>query len=208
MTEKPKVLVFDDDLKWIKLIEQRLSRKCNVTSISDSKHWNIQVSGSKWEAIIIDVKILGESLNWPERAKQSILEYLITSPIIVVSEVFKPDALKIKYGEIFFGYIGKEDGIEDELMPMIESACTNEGKNNHIKKMTTEFAKEYKILEYEFPRDWISNRVILELINTDNKKTIKDLISTTFGNQNEQLTTMGKIILDVITMARDQKEND
>lgn len=205
MNGKPNVLIFDDEEDWAEQIAAPLHKKFNVITISQSEDWNKQIGSAYWDAIIIDVQILGDDLYGPDRAKLSILKYLVTAPIIVISGVVNLKIIQKKHGNIFFKYIHKDNCIK-ELPPLVESACLIEDRKKHIQRMTTEFAKKYGILDYEFPDDWIISKHIRETFANGNKKTIRRLISMTYGGTKIQLNEIGKTILIVITRAIDQRK--
>lgn len=198
MNEKPNVLIFDDDPDWAEQIAIPLRRKFEVITISNPDDWDIHVSGGRRDVIIIDVQILGDDLDGPNRAKQSILKFRITAPIIVISGVVSLPDIQNEHGEMFFEYVHKDDCIK-ELPPLVESACLPDNRKIHIQKMTTRIAKLHNILDHEFPSDWIVVKYIKKIFVDSNKKTIKDLISMMHGSTSDQIANMGKTILQVIT---------
>lgn len=205
MTGKPKVLIFDDDSEWAVQIAIPLEKKFNVTHISRSDYWNQYLLNSLWDAIIVDVHILGDDLSGPEHAMKSILKYYVTVPMTIISNVVNLKDVEKQYGRIFYGYMHKDNCIE-ELPPLVEAVCSIESSKEHIKKMTTEIARQNKILDYEFPKEWIDDKVIRETFTNSNMNTIRDLISMSYGGTKAQLADMGKVILIVITNTIDQNQ--
>ena len=150
-------------------------------------------------------KYLGDQLDGPERAEKSILDFGITSPIIIITGVADLAGVEKKHGKIFFAYVHKSD-YNKQLLPLVEKACTNDGRFTYIKDMLTEFAKRFKILHYEIPEGIIENEIASKLFYDNDGKTIKDLILIILAGSKPYLSKMGQVILHVINHARKQKE--
>ena len=205
MSIQPKVLIFDDDQQWAEQIELSLKDKFSTTTISNPDYWNKHISSTHWDAIIVDVQIMGYELNGPERAEQSILEYDITSPIIVISGVANLKDIEKKHGKVFFAYVHK-DNYNDQLPPLIESACKEQGRYNYIHGMLMELGKRFKVLDSEFPKDMITDKAAFTMFDDTDGRTIVDLISTILYGTKNNLSKMGKIILEVIKYTKKEKE--
>lgn len=205
MSIQPKVLIFDDQQQWAEQIALSLKNKFSTTTISDPNHWNKHISSTYWDVIIVDVEILGDKLNGPERAEKSILEYNITSPIIIISGVVNLNDIKRRHGKIFFAYVHK-DNYNKELPSLVESACTVQERSKYISGMLIEFAKKFNILDREFPKNMINDNVASALFDNNGGKTINDLISTIIVGTKNELSKMGKIILEIIKYTKIQKE--
>ncbi|MCY4491030.1 MAG: response regulator, partial [Thaumarchaeota archaeon] len=168
MNVKPKVLIFDDQKDWADQIALTLN-KFSTTTISNPDHWNKTISSTHWDAIIVDVQILGDSLDGPERAEQSILDFGIVTPIIIISGVVNLEDVKKKYGDIFFEYIHK-DNYNKDLPHLVENACNVENRYYHMINMLTELAKKFKVLNHTFPKDMILDNVVLQLFESGGGK--------------------------------------
>ena len=204
MSTQPKVLIFDDRKEWAEQIALSLKSKCTTTTISDPDHWNKYISSTYWDAIIVDVEILGDAMNGPERAEQSILEYDIISPIIVISGVVNLKDVEKKHGKVFFAYVHKDD-YNEQLPPLIESACTIQGRGKYIHGMLIEFSKRFNILYNEFPKSMIKDKMASDLFDSGNGKTINDLISIILVGPKNHLSKMGKMILEIIKDIQNKK---
>ena len=205
MNIHPKVLIFDDQPRWAEQIALSLKNKFLTTTISNPDRWNKHISSTYWDAIIVDVDILGDNLNGPERAEQSILEYGMTSPIIVISGVVNLKDIEKKHGNVFFAYVHK-DNYNEQLPTLIESACTEQGRCKYIHGMLIEFGKRFSILDNEFPKYMITDKVASALFDSNSGRTINDLISTILVGTKNELSKMGKIILEIIRYTKIQKE--
>ena len=190
-------MIFDDQFEWAEQIELSLKNKFSTTTISNPDNWNEHISSTYWDAVIVDVQILGDRLNGPERAEQSILKYGITSPIIVISGAVNLKGIEKKYGKIFFAYVDKNN-YNEHLPSLIESACTEQGRLKYICEMLTEFGKKFNILDSVFPKNMITDTVAYSLFENDGGKTIEDLIRIILVGTKNHLSKMGQIILKVI----------
>ena len=102
-----RVLVFDDDHDWADQMALTLN-EFSPQPISNPDDWNKHIA-TRWSAIVVDVQILGSTMNGPDMAARAILEYGITAPVIVVSGIIRLDEIRQKYGDVFFDYVHKDD---------------------------------------------------------------------------------------------------
>ncbi len=195
----PKIMIFDDDPQWAKQMRLLLTA-FHVTAISDPKDWDVHISRSDLQALVVDVDILGDKMTGPERAMKSILEFGVTAPAVIISGVVDLDEVKKKYGDLFYGYVHK-DRCPEDLPGMLKDACTPESRLAYIRRMTAEMARQRGVLDYEFPPDWIEDDVIRGTCSGRDRLTIGGFIDSAFGGTNAQLSRMGQSILGVISRA-------
>ena len=147
---KPRVLIFDDDEDWAEQIAASIRGICDPTVVTTVGDWIPEVGATYWDVIVVDVQITGSPKLGTGHAEQAILEYQITSPVIVISGVWRLEDVKAKHPDIFFDFISK-DHLNDSLPESIIGACSMVPRTAHVKKMLTSFAKERGILRKEFP---------------------------------------------------------
>ena len=140
--------------------------------------------------MIMDVQILGSPEKGTDHAERAILEYGITSPVIVISGVWQLEDLKKKHSDIFFDYISKND-LNDRLPESIARACSMGPRTAHVKRMLILFAKKFDILKKEFPLELLDT-MSRPLFESSGGKTIEDLINMIWVGARRYLDSMGK----------------
>ena len=174
-----------------------IRNKCNARTAHTINHWRHEVSGSHWDAIVVDVQILGSAETGTDHAEHAIWEYMITSPVIVISGVWRPEILKKRHRGIFFDYIPKDD-FNVRLPKAIEKACSMDHRREHVKTMLIAFAKKFKLLKKEFPLDWLVVGQFRQLLESRNGKTVRDLINTMWGGTKKQINDAGRTVFIVM----------
>lgn len=200
---KPKVLIFDDEAQWAKTIEDTIKSEYFVKRTTKTKLWNEYMSSMFWDVIIVDVQIMGSVQNGAHLAEKAILEYGITSPIIIISGNVNLDVINAKYGKVFFDYISKDE-YATKLPKAVERACDAINNGTHLNSMLPKLAKKYRVgddeIIPEFIRKYKNTSPVLgikkgmtvnELINSDHMATKK----TDYGRR-------GRAILEIIENQR------
>lgn len=159
------------------------------------------MSSSFWDVIVMDVQIAEYPETGTDHAERAILEYGITSPVIVISGVWLLKDLEKRHPDIFFGYVSK-DNLHDSLPDLIDRACRIDSRTDHVKKMATAFAKKFEVLMKEFPLDLLQGAVLKPLCESAGGKTISDLISLIGGATKQQIHQAGKSVLMIIDEMR------
>ena len=154
MSSLPKVLIFDDEEKWSRLIERTIRKRYSASTTNNPENWNKQVGSSYWDAVVVDVQILGSEKSGTDLAEQAILDFGIVSPMIIISGVVNLDKIKEKYGNIFSNYISKTY-LNRDLLPAIDTAVQNHYRSDNVKKMLIELAKKNKVSEINITKEEI-----------------------------------------------------
>lgn len=198
MNSKPKVLVFDDEMKWAKLIAKTLRTHYSVVATTNAKNWDKHVGSTNWDVIVVDVQLLGPRTG-VDLAEEAILKYEITAPIIIISGNVKLCVIEKKYGKIFFGYVSK-DNFNRKLLELVYAAYQDRVKGTHLKKMLTKIAKKHRVFDVKINPIQAATYVgITPLIGQIAGKTIGELINSIDGvNGKTNLTKIGRIILGII----------
>lgn len=202
MNAKPKVLIFDDDAGWAEQIALSLQDGFDTTSMTKSSNWDAHIRSTYWDAIVVDVQILGSATSGLEMAENSILEYEITAPVIVVSVLPNLDEIERRHGNVFFGYVRKTN-YNEELPPLVDRACKPLGRATYLHGMLTEFAKRFGVLRDTFPDNMVDYG--LAHLAGANCETIKDLIGMVSGGTKHELSKMAMAIMQVIRWAKEKR---
>ncbi len=194
----PKVLIFDDDGDWAEQIAISIQDKCDPHTLTTIMSLDEAVASSRWDVIIVDEQIKGYPKTGTDHAEIAILKYGITSPIIVITGAWLlKDLQKLHPAGMFFGYVSK-DHLRDKLPGMIDEACRTYARLEHVKKMTTAFAKKFGVLGKEFPLDLLQCTALRRLFESVGGRTVADLISLIGETTIQRLDRIGKSILIVI----------
>ena len=193
---RPQVLIFDDDKEWAEQIALLIRDKCDASTECAINRWRHEVTGSHWDAMVMDVQISGSPETGTDHAERAILEYGITSPVIVISGAWRLEDVKKRHPDIFFDYISKDD-LSDRLPESIDRACSIDPRTAHVKRMLTSFAKKLGILKKEFPLELL-DAMSKPLFESSNGKTVEDLINMIWGGTRYYLNNMGKTVFIVM----------
>lgn len=198
MSNKPNILICDDEQDWADLISTSIQSKCNTSTTTDPTNWNKQIGSSKWDAIIVDVQLIGYGITGVEHAEKSILEYGVTTPIIIISGVVNLEKYRKKHDKIFFDYISKDD-FNKPLLESIDRACQNTIRSQHVKDVLILFCKKFKILNNKVPLSLLEgHNDALQSFKSNNGKTLGDLINSIVYGVKHKLDKMGKIVFEII----------
>ena len=172
--KKLKVLLFDDDEEWLEQIKILMNDKYDLHTTSNMEDWQIHIGGEYWDAIVVDVQILGAPESGTERARKDIVNYRIVAPIIVVSGAYNVKNIQKKYPNVFFDFIDKSD-VPTHLSNSIDKACQINHRVIHTKKMLFALAKN--MLKEKFSSDELSDIKSQQMFGSANEITVKDLIN-------------------------------
>ena len=204
MTNKPNVLICDDESDWADLIEVSIQNKYSTSKMTNPDNWNKQIGSSNWDAIIVDVQLIGTDVTGVDHAERSILDYGVTSPIIIMSGVVNLEEFQQKYGKMFFDYISKDE-FNKSLLESLDKACEHSMRLQHVKDVLLLFCKKFGILDTEFPISLLKeygNDDVLQSFKSNNGKTLRDLIDSILYGVKHKLDKMGKIIFAIIQHQR------
>ena len=199
------MLIFDDDAVWAKQIALSLKDRFATTQITEPSDWDVHIRSTYWDAIVVDVRILGNDDNGPEMAEKSILEYEVTTPVIVIS-VADLRGIERKHGRVFFGYVRKAN-YNAELPALVDQACKPLGRSTYLRNMLTEFARRFGVLRDTFPDSMVDYDSARRVITNSDCQTIKDLIAMIGGGPKHELSNMAIAVLRVIRWAKERKEH-
>ena len=188
---KRRVLIFDDNKDWAELIAELIRDKCDASTACTINRWRHEVTAPHWDAMVMDVQILGSPETGTDHAERAIWEYGITSPVIVISGVWRLEDIKRRHPGIFFDYISKDD-LNDLLPESIDRACSIGPRTAHVKRMLASFANKFGILKKEFPPELLDTMGFEQLFKSSNGKTIEDLINMIWGGTKQQLSNVGR----------------
>ena len=194
---RPRVLIFDDDEAWAKLVARSIHNTCDAIIAHTIDRWTHEVSGQHWDAMVMDVQIPGSPKTGTDHAEQAIWEYWITSPIIVISVGWRLEAIKRKHPGIFFDFIPKDD-LRSRLPESINRAYSIDTRSDHVKRMLTSFARKFGILKKEFPIELLDTGHVRQLFKSSNGKTIEDLINMIWGGTKNDLNNVARAVFSVM----------
>lgn len=199
---KPKVLIFDDEKIWANIMSKTLKQKFSVVSTTRQKNWNQNMRSTFWDIILVDVQI-GTAKTGAQLSEEAILNYNITSPIILISGVVDLHDVKKKYGNIFYDYICKEES-DEKLLKSTLKAYEGITEGNHLKKMLSTLAKRHHVYDDEIIPEFVKTyNGTNDLLKNIEGKTIGHLIrrlDKIHGKQN--LAKPAMAILDMINNQR------
>lgn len=198
MNDKPNVLICDDEQDWADLITKSIQGKYKTSATTDPSKWNKQIGSSNWDAIIVDVQLIGQDITGVEHAEKSILQYGVTSPIIITSGNVNLNGYRKKYGKMFFDYISKDD-INEPLLKSLENACQSTARLQHVKNVLVLFCKKFKILDKKVPLRLLEDYdEALQSFKSSNGETMEDLINSILYGLKHKMDRMAKIIFEII----------
>lgn len=198
MSDRPNVLICDDEQDWVDLITKSIQGKYKTSATTDPSNWNKQIGSSNWDAIIVDVQLIGQDITGVEYAEESILQYGVTSPIIITSGNVNLKGYREKYGKMFFDYISKDD-INEPLLESLEKACQNTARLQHVKNVLILFCQKFQILDNIVPLQLLEDYGdALQYFRSSNGRTMKDLINSILHGSKHKMDKMAKIIFYII----------
>lgn len=187
------VLIFDDDKDWGE--QMTLSLKPRRVEVAGHQDWGTHVASTSWDALVVDVQILGSDHTGPEIVAKAIPRYRIAAPVIVVSGIVRLDGVKQEYGNLFFDYIHKDD-CGRQLPGAVDSACSPEQLRRHLPLMLEKAASDRGVLDMPFPPGALTP-VAAGHADSAGARTVRDLIGIVRGS-NPHLTRMCQEVLIVI----------
>lgn len=190
-----RVFIFDDDRDWGD--QMALSLKGFSTQVATNpKDWDQHIASTRWNAIVVDVQILGHTLQGPHMAARSILEFGITAPVIIVSGIIRLDTVRQKYGDVFFDYVHKDD-CGDRLLPVVSSACSRDGLERHLRAMLARIASDLDVIDKRFPSGHLGTPAA-DIAQSASLSTVGDLIDALISGDKHNMDMMGKEVLHII----------
>jgi len=196
---RPKVLVFDDETKWGKNIENTIKSTCFVKRTTTTKLWNEFMQSTFWDAIIVDVQIMGSPQNGAHLAEKAILDYGITSPIIIISGNVNLDLIRNKYGKIFLDFVSKTDYVK-KIPLSVKKAYTAVNDGSHLQDMLNKLAKKYRVYDDEIILEFVRKYSDMgPLLKIHQGVTIGELINSEYiYSKKTDHGRRGRAILEII----------
>ena len=184
-------------MEWAEQLALSISDKYESSIVTNPDDWNIHISSTRWSVIVVDVQILGSPETGTERAAKDILQYCITSPIIVISGVVTAEIVQRGHPGIFFDFIPKRD-VAEHLSESIDKACLMNARTAHVKKMLATLAKKFGMLKKEFPVEQLQDNMLLQMFESIHGKTMEDFIGMIKEGSKQYLDRVGKAVLMTI----------
>jgi len=163
MTEKKKIMIFDDDELFGKRLVETLITRYDyyaelIPSITklNTTNWN-----NFWDCIISDVDFEGQEAPGHRIIRNRVVENHLNCPVIVITGKRDVDLEKIhvQYGDTFFAYLSKTDlEFESKLIRKIGEAL-NKSPELALARFRTLFKNENK-LDYELTREELSDEML------------------------------------------------
>jgi DNA-binding NtrC family response regulator len=162
MTEKKKIMIFDDNLDYQNLVDSLIARYDyyaelipSITKL-DATNWN-----NFWDCIVSDVDFEGQDAPGHSIISDRIKQHHLNCPVIVMTGVREYNLPKMReeYGDTFAAYLSKTDqDFEIKLIRAIEEALYNSTKLA-LARFKTLF-KELNKLDYVIARDELSDEML------------------------------------------------
>jgi len=211
MNDRPKVLIFDDEIDWANSIEMDIKHRYQATIVTTSEQWNAKIAPSYWDVIIVDAQILGTVKMGFEIAEDAILTLGIKTPIIVITGKVDIENIKKTKGNIFFSYQSKSDpDFSEKLLTDIDRAYAITKTRDHVCNMLEEIAKDNNIFYEDLSSGrievWKSELEIFGKILTSDKITFKELLKLV-KDSSVEYTDKDRIIDLLWDIIRDQRES-
>lgn len=196
---RPRILAFDDDPDWTTVIKESLEPEIEVQVTNNPENWSLQIRSTRWDAIIVDVEILGSDLDGVELAEKAIREFGVTAPIIIITGIADLEGIEKDYKKIFFRYISKNN-FNEPLIEATHEALSPTGKYNHMWNMITGIARKHKILNKicgDYPKSEYPE--VSKYMENPNGKTIQQVIENAKDNSGDTANIqVGRSVLSVI----------
>ena len=163
MTEKKKIMIFDDDEEFGEnLVETLITRYeyyaeliPSITKL-DATNWN-----NFWDCIVSDVDFEGQKVDGHKLVRNRVVENHLDCPVIVMTGKREIDLEKIKeaYGNTFAAYLSKTDPeFESKLIRKIEEVI-NKAPELALARLKILFKNENK-LNYVMARAELSDEML------------------------------------------------
>ena len=163
MTEKKKIMIFDDDEEFGEnLVETLITRYGyyaelipSITKLNTT-NWN-----NFWDCIVSDVDFEGQKVDGHKLVRNRVVENHLVCPVIVMTGKRDIDLEKIKeaYGDTFAAFMSKTDPeFESKLIRKIEEV-TNKVPELALARLKILFKNENK-LDYVIAREELSDEML------------------------------------------------
>ena len=164
MTEKKKIMIFDDDEEFGENLVETLKTRYDyyaelipsVTKLDTANTWN-----NFWDCIVSDVDFETEEAPGHSIISDRIKQHHLNCPVIVMTGKREVDLGKIKeaYGDVFAAYLSKTDQeFESKLIRKIEEV-TNKVPELALARLKTLLKNENK-LDYVIAREELSDYML------------------------------------------------
>ncbi len=178
MTEKKKIMIFDDDEKFGEMLVSRLEDYeyyaeliPSVTKLDTANTWN-----NFWDCIVSDVDFEGQDAPGHAIISDRIKQHHLKCPVVVMTGQRDVDLEGIKetYGDTFAAYLSKTvQHFDEAIITAIEQAIYNSTKLA-LARLRFLF-KELKKLDYVIAREELADDV-LGITPREGNTTIEMLI--------------------------------
>ena len=189
MTEKKKIMIFDDDEEFGEnLVETLITRYgyyaeliSSITKLNTT-NWN-----NFWDCIVSDVDFEGQKVDGHKLVRNRVVENHLVCPVIVMTGKREVDLGKIKeaYGDVFAAYLSKTDQeFESKLIRKIEEVI-NKAPELALARLKILFKNENK-LDYVIAREELTDE-ILGITPREGNTTIAMLIDDCLSGNTDKV---------------------
>ena len=189
MTEKKKIMIFDDDEEFGEnLVETLITRYgyyaeliSSITKLNTT-NWN-----NFWDCIVSDVDFEGQKVDGHKLVRNRVVENHLVCPVIVMTGKREVDLGKIKeaYGDVFAAYLSKTDQeFESKLIRKIEEV-SYKVPELALARLKILFKNENK-LDYVIAREELTDE-ILGITPREGNTTIAMLIDDCLSGNTDKV---------------------
>lgn len=108
MFEKPKALLFDDDVDTVDITKDTLEEEFDVTWVATKEELDEKIEREHYNVIVTDVSIESARQTGPEMVDEIRVKYRVTrTPVVVYSAVRNVAEIKKSQNRLFFAYVEK-----------------------------------------------------------------------------------------------------
>ena len=108
MFEKPKALLFDDDVDTVDITKDTLEEEFDVTWVATKEELDEKIEREHYNVIVTDVSIESARQTGPEMVDEISVKYRVTrTPVVVYSAVRNVAEIKKSQNRLFFAYVEK-----------------------------------------------------------------------------------------------------
>ena len=185
MSELPKLLLFEDEIRNAKLIKAACKKYFDITWAKNEEMLDDEIS-EEFDVIVSDIRIRGTDVRGHMIIEDLRRKYKISRiPVIIYSGIVNVFEIEKERGRLFFGYIdkGDEDFAEQLVQKAIEASLEKENITSH-RYFETRFKDMNKIDETLITSDVINH--LSFITDTSQLKTVKDLINQMYKDDMEE----------------------
>lgn len=108
MVEKPRALLFDDDVDTVDITMDTLEEEFDVTWVSSKEELDEKIERDHFNVIVADVSIESSAQTGPEIVDEIRIKYKVTrTPVVVYSAVRNVAEIKKSKNKLFYSYVEK-----------------------------------------------------------------------------------------------------